>query len=330
MRWDRLFEDLEDQLASEWEAERAALDTEAERLRLSKLSLRERLRALVGTEPTVSVDLVDGTVATGTVSAVGADWFAVIADTRRGGALLLPFAGTAAIGVPQADLLRSARPVAAPARLADRMTLGFVLRDLSRRRIPVTVGLAGGRLLSGTIDRAGADPEAVIAQMHKRLSPDILDMRTYQAGSSRPTPWSGCDWTLPQRWREGSVGPLHHASAPQLGEARGVGLTPQRHAAGLLGLVVEVALHAVALDPPARGGADLHAAEPSVEHEGHHFIDRHAEQFGDLRGGEQARIWRGCAGHPPIIRCGAGADPPRAGLWINTAVGAVVGPPWCP
>ncbi len=30
------------------------------------------------------------------------------------------------------------------------------------------------------IDRAGADPEAVIAQMRKRLSPDILDLRSYQ------------------------------------------------------------------------------------------------------------------------------------------------------
>ncbi|MCR2793792.1 hypothetical protein NQ156_12020 [Microbacterium sp. zg.Y625] len=188
MRWDRLFEDLEDQLASEWEAERAALDTEAERLRLSKLSLRERLRVLVGTEPTVSVDLVDGTVATGTVSAVGADWFAVTADTRRGGALLLPFAGTAAIGIPQADLLRSARPVAAPARLADRMTLGFVLRDLSRRRIPVTVGVAGGRLLSGTIDRAGADH--VDLALHDRDAP----RRAAAVGGHRLVPTDALVW----------------------------------------------------------------------------------------------------------------------------------------
>ena len=40
MRWDRFFEDLEDQLDSEWEAERAALDTEAEK------TLYERLKAL--------------------------------------------------------------------------------------------------------------------------------------------------------------------------------------------------------------------------------------------------------------------------------------------
>ena len=46
MRWDRFFDDLEGQLASEWEAERAALDTEAERLRLSRVALRERLRWL--------------------------------------------------------------------------------------------------------------------------------------------------------------------------------------------------------------------------------------------------------------------------------------------
>ncbi|MDL5352620.1 hypothetical protein [Microbacterium sp. zg-YB36] len=157
MRWDRLFEDLEDQLASEWEAERAALDTEAERLRVSRLPLRERLRALLGTDAAVSVELIDGTGGAGRVSAVGADWFALTLATRRGGALLVPFTGAATIGMPHAELLRTARAEAAAARLADRMTLGFVLRDLSRRRIPVTAGLAGGRMLSGTIDRAGAD-----------------------------------------------------------------------------------------------------------------------------------------------------------------------------
>ena len=37
------------------------------------------------------------------------------------------------------------------------MTLGFALRDLMRRRVGVTLRLAGGRSLAGTIDRAGAD-----------------------------------------------------------------------------------------------------------------------------------------------------------------------------
>lgn len=157
MRWDRLFEDLEDQLASEWEAERAALDTEAERLRLSKLSLRERLRALAGADAAVSAELRDGTVAAGTVSSVGADWFALDTATRRSGAMLVPLAALTALGLAQEELLRTARPGQPAARLADRMTLGFVLRDLSRRRIPVAVGVGPGRVLTGTIDRAAAD-----------------------------------------------------------------------------------------------------------------------------------------------------------------------------
>ena len=64
MRWDRFFDDLEDQLASEWEAERAALDTEAERLRLSRVQLAERLTLLTSRDPAapavVSLDLADG------------------------------------------------------------------------------------------------------------------------------------------------------------------------------------------------------------------------------------------------------------------------------
>nr|MDQ2699570.1 hypothetical protein [Actinomycetota bacterium] len=61
MRWDRFFEDLEDQLSSEWEAERAALDTEAERLRLSRVTLRDRLVALAGDDDH-TVDVGDDAV----------------------------------------------------------------------------------------------------------------------------------------------------------------------------------------------------------------------------------------------------------------------------
>ena len=64
MRWDRFFDDLEDQLASEWEAERAVLDTEAERLRLSRVTLRERLRGLPASAVS-SFEFVDATVLTG-------------------------------------------------------------------------------------------------------------------------------------------------------------------------------------------------------------------------------------------------------------------------
>ncbi len=160
MRWDRFFEDLEDQLASEWEAERAALDTEAERLRLARVGLRERLVAAADREPggaPPSIEFTDGTTVNAAITGVGADWVALDPGTRTG-AILAPTASLISIGMPHADLLRSARPATARgSSLAERMTLGFVLRDVARRRLPVTAHLVGGRALTGTIDRAAAD-----------------------------------------------------------------------------------------------------------------------------------------------------------------------------
>lgn len=158
MRWERFFDDLEDQLASEWEAERAALDTEAERLRLSRVTLADRLHQLVSRDDptTASFELSDGATLRASVTGVGADWAALMPEGRRGAALT-PFAAIHAIGMPHADLLRSARPAPARSVLVERLPFGFVLRDLVRRRIGVSIHLASGRTLSGTIDRAGAD-----------------------------------------------------------------------------------------------------------------------------------------------------------------------------
>ncbi len=89
MRWDRFFDDLEGQIASEWEAERAALETEAERLRLSRVSLRERLSMLterVDDGPPPAFEIVDGTVLTAEVTGVGADWVAL--QSGRSAAML--------------------------------------------------------------------------------------------------------------------------------------------------------------------------------------------------------------------------------------------------
>lgn len=157
MRWERFFEDLEDQLDSEWEAERAALDTEAERLRLSRVPLRERLVALGrGTRP-VSVQLSDGDTIVGRIVRVGADWFGVATDGEGDGVAVVPLSAVVGIGAPADAVLASVRDADGGPALAQRMTLGFVLRDLVRRRVPVTVQLVGGRMLSGTVDRAGAD-----------------------------------------------------------------------------------------------------------------------------------------------------------------------------
>ncbi|MDY0830400.1 hypothetical protein SK224_14800 [Microbacterium sp. BG28] len=158
MRWERFFEDLQGQFDAEWEAERAVLDTEAERLRLSRVTLRERLLVLARTDetqrPDLAVDLIASEALIGVLTAVGADWMALEAQRRS---VLVPVAAVASVGVGEGDLLRAARPHPSPrVGVSERMGIGFVLRDLARRRIPVTMQV-GTRSVSGTIDRAGAD-----------------------------------------------------------------------------------------------------------------------------------------------------------------------------
>lgn len=154
MRWQRFFEDLELQLDSEWEAERAALDTEAERLRLSRLGLRERLVGLIGDDLALEVRAPEPV--RGRLTGVGVDWASLDVGDRRGAAIV-PIPAVVAIVAAEPDLLRSARPAGARTGLSDRMGLGFVLRDLARRRIGVRLVCDAGRSWSGTIDRAGAD-----------------------------------------------------------------------------------------------------------------------------------------------------------------------------
>ncbi|HTN55074.1 MAG TPA: hypothetical protein VLZ82_02740 [Microbacterium sp.] len=157
MEWEHLFEDLEGQLAAEWEAERAALDAESERLRISKLTLRDRLRALGADTPRLVVELTDGDHWDATLRAVGADWIVVrVAGDAR--LRVVPLTAVEAVGADHGTLLAGLRAdPAAPGGLRERMTFGFILRDLARRRAPVTVARRGSDPQHGTIDRAGAD-----------------------------------------------------------------------------------------------------------------------------------------------------------------------------
>jgi len=157
VRWERFFEDLEQQLDSEWEAERAALDTEAERLRLARLALRTRLHALAADDAEVALDVGDGDLLRGRLTGVGADWVTLDLETPARDAAVVPIAAVSSIDAAHADLLRSARGTASVSLSAERMTFGFVLRDLVRRRVAVRVHTRSGRRYDGTIDRAGAD-----------------------------------------------------------------------------------------------------------------------------------------------------------------------------
>lgn len=157
VHWDRLFEDLEGQLAAEWESERAALDAEAERLRIAGLALRGRLRAFAASGDVVRIGVSGGLQVSGRVDRIGADWIAV--DERS--VSIIPLEAVRSLQTDHGALLRSLsdrddEPDAA-AELRERMTFGFVLRDLARRRVPVRIDASDGALLHGTIDRAGAD-----------------------------------------------------------------------------------------------------------------------------------------------------------------------------
>lgn len=157
MRWDDLFDDLESQLAQELSAEELDLQIEEERLRLGRLSVRDRLHA-VGRE-TVVVTLVTGERLTVRPVAFGRDWFSADVGVERVRQCVIPLGALAGVSLAPGRVVGS---LAGPAdagghpALSDRLGLAFVLRDLCRRRRAVDLVLASGEV-HGTIDRVGRD-----------------------------------------------------------------------------------------------------------------------------------------------------------------------------
>lgn len=178
MRWDRLFDDLESQLERELSAEEVDLDAEEERLRLGRLSLRDRMVALqerrtdIGSGDTerVELTLIDGSRLSVHPTTVGRDWMSVdvLGESARVTQSIVPFASIAGISLDpsqvRASLAGSARDDAHPS-LSARLGLPFVLRDLCRRRRGVDLVTTTG-LIHATIDRVGRDHLDVAA--HER------------------------------------------------------------------------------------------------------------------------------------------------------------------
>ena len=102
--------------------------------------------------------LADGVQLFGAISRVGADWVAPrVEDGPTPVLWIVPLAAIDVLAVTADEVLSSVRGAHPGGALGQRMSLGFVLRDLVRRRVPLTVALLSGRSLSGTVDRAGAD-----------------------------------------------------------------------------------------------------------------------------------------------------------------------------
>ncbi len=161
MRWQNLFDDLESQLESELGADEVDLIAEEERLRLGRLSLRDRIRALHEATPAspLGVTLRGGDRVAVAVAAVGRDWLAGELDVGILRSAIVPFAAVVTLDPVGAQLAASLRAEVAPeppTALSARLGLAFVLRDLCRRRAPVDVHM-GAERLHGTIDRVGRD-----------------------------------------------------------------------------------------------------------------------------------------------------------------------------
>ena len=164
MRWDNLFDDLEGQLEHELDAEEVDLRAEEERLRLGRLSLRNRLTSLArvsGPEGAgvFRVALVSGETITVRPTTFGKDWLAadLLDGSTIGAQCVLPLAAIAGVVLNDDQVTGSldTEPDSA-ARLVDRIGLPFVLRDLCRRRKSIELHTHTG-LLTGTIDRVGRD-----------------------------------------------------------------------------------------------------------------------------------------------------------------------------
>lgn len=165
MRWEHLFDDLESQLEQELGAEEVDLLAEEERLRLGRLALRDRLRAMMPrttASAPLRLQLVDGGRVTLTIGAVGRDWLAgeLVTPTRRAPSCVIPIAAVAACFPDAAQARASTDSAAGPGpgvgSLATRLGLPFVLRDLCRRRAALDIRTSQEQL-HGTIDRVARD-----------------------------------------------------------------------------------------------------------------------------------------------------------------------------
>jgi len=162
VRWGKLFDDLEGQLEQELEAEEVDLRAEEERLRLGRLSLRDRLLALhrSGTgDGTVALLLAGSRLAVRPVS-FGKDWLSgdIVDGSTRRAQCVVPLASVDGILLGREQVRPSLDPLPeddAP-QLSARLGLTFVLRDLCRRRRAVELVTVSG-IIAGTIDRVGRD-----------------------------------------------------------------------------------------------------------------------------------------------------------------------------
>jgi hypothetical protein len=149
MRWQQLFADLQAQLEEhETAVERAEWASRA-RVEIGAVSLSDRLRGSV--DSAVSVRCRGAGQVTGRLVEVGPDWLLLEDDSAR--QCLVGVGAIRAVG----GLGRRTAVAEDAGVVRGRLDLRWALRALARNRTAVQVVLDDGLVLSGTLDRVGAD-----------------------------------------------------------------------------------------------------------------------------------------------------------------------------
>jgi hypothetical protein len=149
MRWQQLFADLEGQLEEyETATERAEWPSRA-RLEIGAVPLADRLRGALGS--VVSIHCGGAGQVAGRLVEVGSNWMLIEDEHAR--PCLVASDAVRAVG----GLVRRTAATDEPGPVRARLDLRWALRALARNRAGVQLVLDDGLVLSGTVDRVGAD-----------------------------------------------------------------------------------------------------------------------------------------------------------------------------
>lgn len=149
MRWERLFADLEAQFAAQSPEDDTVEAASRARYEHGRVLLSDRLRGARGCLVTLSCR--GAGELTGRLVDVGVDW--LLLSDALGRELLVAAGAVRAVGGLGATTAAGVEEGA----LARRLDLRRALRGLARDRAPVQCLLDDGSVLTGTVDRVGAD-----------------------------------------------------------------------------------------------------------------------------------------------------------------------------